>query len=706
MQARASCYARRTAVARQPPQGLRVLDRLLQDKRISPEQYESVIMAAHRSGDRADEALLDTGIMSEPDFLKWVATTYKTRFVSTEKLSRADIDRTTLERIPRRVAEKLLVFPILFDPRAHSLSVVAADLDDDIAKHVQIATNVRDVKVYASRPGAIRAAILKFYGGDAHAFSRLDPTGISFNAGPSTLDPYDRNGGPDLGRPDLGSFRADAPIGGSGYAPAQGQPPAPPPGRGPGIVLRLDPEAERGTMKKITHVTTTDGGGTSSSRIGSLDGAIAATDWLETINVLVALLENARAELRGHSSQVARMMRRVCERIGLPEREVTGILGAAYLHDVGKASSYHLTAMNVAEYEGHRMQAQKMYTAPLRLFESVKLPESCTRTITSLYERFDGTGFPDRLAGKDIPIGARLLAIVETYADLVQNARNPFRKTLGAKEACDVLATKKGTVFDPNLVDLFSAVVLGDDLRRRLEGRARALIIDADPEDTTVLELRLVEHGYDAVIARNASDARKTLDTQDVDIIFSEVDLTPHDGFTLLEQLRSLQKTASIPFVFLTRRSDRESIQRGFALGAADYLVKPTSADVIVAKARQIIEGAAARGAPTPSTSKGVSGSLTEMALPDVVQILAHGRKSGQLRISSKGQSGEVLFLDGQIHHATFGSVRGDDAFYKMLNLTSGEFALDPDVKPTVRTINASAETLLLEGLRRLDEGK
>ena len=87
MQRGASCYARHIAVARQPPQGLRVLDRLLQDKRISPEQYESVLMAAHRSGDRADEALLDTGIMSEPDFLRWVATTYQTRFVSTEKLS-------------------------------------------------------------------------------------------------------------------------------------------------------------------------------------------------------------------------------------------------------------------------------------------------------------------------------------------------------------------------------------------------------------------------------------------------------------------------------------------------------------------------------------------------------------------------------------------------------------------------------------------
>ncbi len=700
-------------MARQPPQGLRVLDRLLQENRISPEQRESVILSAHRSGDRADEALLDTGIMSEADFLKWVATTYKTRFVSTEKLAHADIDKALLDRLPRRVAEKLLVFPILYDVLSQSLSVVAADLEEDVAKQVQVVTGVRDVKVYAGRPGAIRAAILKFYGGVARAFARFESAGIEFKPEPSTLDPFDRNGGPDVGRPELGSFRSDAPIGGPGYAlpphaaPGMGRRPTPPPigVRGAGIVLRLDPEVDRRDAKKITQVTVADTGA-GSGRGPSLGGGVASVDWLETINVLVALLENSRAELRGHSSQVARMMRRVCERIGLPERESTGILGAAYLHDVGKASSYHLTALNVAEYEGHRLQALKMYTAPVRLLESVKLPESCTATVTHLYERFDGTGFPDRLAGKDIPIGARLLAIVETYADLVQNARNPFRKTLGAKEACDVLGAKKGTVFDPNLVDLFAAVVLGDDLRRRLEGRARALIIDSDPEDTTVLELRLVEHGYDTIIARNAADARKTVESQDIDIIFSEVDLTPHDGFTLLEQLRSFQKTAGVPFVFLTRRSDRESIQRGFALGAADYLVKPTSADVIVAKARQIIEGAAARGAPTPSTSRGVSGSLTEMALPDVVQILAHGRKSGQLRISAKGQSGEVLFFEGQIHHATFGTAQGDDAFYKMLNLTGGEFALDPDVKPTTRTINASIETLLLEGLRRLDEGR
>ncbi len=668
------------------------------ERRITPGQRDNIVAAAHRSGGRADEALIETGIMSEEAYLEWASATFKTRFVTSKKLSRAEIDKATLEWLPRRVAEKLLVFPVVADRRTQSLSVVAADLDDDdLVRQLQIATGAREIKVYAGRPGAIRAAIAKFYDGDPHSFARLERGTIEYPSEPSRLD--DDPLGGELARLELTPTRPESrtvpPM--PGYTPV-----ATSAGRAPNIVLRLDSEGERRVLQKISNAAADSGPG----RPGTPEVATHGVDWLETLNVLVALLENGRGDLRGHSAQVARLLRRLCERIGLPEREVTGILGAAYIHDVGKASSYHLTALNVAEYDGHRTQAQKTYTAPLKLFESVSLPESCTRTLTSLYERFDGAGFPDRLSGKEIPIGARLLAIVETYADLAQSARNPFRRKLTPKEACDALAQKRGTIFDPNLVDLFASVVLGDDLRRRLEGNGRVIIVDADPEDTTVLELRLIEQGYDTYIARNAADARKLLESQDVDLIVSEVDLTPHDGFTLLEQLRSFQKTSAVPFIFLTRRADRESVQRGFALGGADYLVKPTSADVVVAKVRQLLEAAAAKGAAKQGTSRGVSGSLTEMSLPDVVQILAYGRKSGQLRVSSKGQSGEVQFLEGQIHHATFGADRGDEAFYKMLALTAGEFALDPDVKPTARTINASAETLLLEGLRRLDEGR
>ena len=100
-----------------------------------------------------------------------------------------------------------------------------------------------------------------------------------------------------------------------------------------------------------------------------------------------------------------------------------------------------------------------------------------------------------------------------------------------------------------------------------------------------------------------------------------------------------------------------------------------------------------------------MSGSLAEMALPDMVQILFHGRKTCALRIQAKKGSGEIHFADGQIVDARIGSVRGEDAFYQMLMLREGDFQLDPNAQASQRTIQSSPEALLLEGMRRVDEG-
>jgi hypothetical protein len=99
-----------------------------------------------------------------------------------------------------------------------------------------------------------------------------------------------------------------------------------------------------------------------------------------------------------------------------------------------------------------------------------------------------------------------------------------------------------------------------------------------------------------------------------------------------------------------------------------------------------------------------VNGSLTEMALPDVVQILYHGRKSGKLTIHSDGKRGEVQFCDGQIYDASFGEAAHEEAFYEMLCLSTGDFELDTNFRPGERKIELGPESLLLEGMRRLDE--
>lgn len=66
---------------------------------------------------------------------------------------------------------------------------------------------------------------------------------------------------------------------------------------------------------------------------------------------------------------------------------------------------------------------------------------------------------------------------------------------------------------------------------------------------------------------------------------------------------------------------------------------------------------------------------------------------------------GEIHFVDGRIVNALFQKLYGEDAFHSMLRITEGAFALDPAFRPQSVTINAGTESLLLEGLRRVDEG-
>lgn len=185
-----------------------------------------------------------------------------------------------------------------------------------------------------------------------------------------------------------------------------------------------------------------------------------------------------------------------------------------------------------------------------------------------------------------------------------------------------------------------------------------------------------------------------------MDVVVSEVDLPQGDGLGLLAEARKHSWGKDIAWIFHTRRHERAEAQRAFELGVADYVAKPAPTDVFVAKIKALLDQRAQRSGP-----RGVSGSLKEMGLPELVQVLFHGRKTGNLRIRSGQTSGEIHFADGQIVNALFDKGRGADAFYQMLKLQDGEFGLDPTFVPQARIIQESPEALLLEGMRRLDEG-
>src|SRR5688572_26146144 len=153
----------------------KVLERLLAEKLITAEHQEAVLNVVARTGDRVEEALLEVKAIDEVALLKHLATVHKTRFVSTEKLSKAEIDPTTLAKVPRKLAERAMVFPVLYDPQTSTLSVVVADPGDiQVLEDARVASGVKEVRGFVGRPRAIKAAIGKAYLGDIHAFAALD----------------------------------------------------------------------------------------------------------------------------------------------------------------------------------------------------------------------------------------------------------------------------------------------------------------------------------------------------------------------------------------------------------------------------------------------------------------------------------------------------------------------------------------------------
>ncbi|MCB9616228.1 MAG: DUF4388 domain-containing protein [Sandaracinus sp.] len=728
------------------PEGMHVLDRLRDEGRLADDQYQSAITHARTSGARLEDAVVHVGAISEHDLLTRLASWYGTQFVGTERLARATVDPHALQLVPKRLAERLRICPVLWNARSRTLAVVAIDpTRDDVAKQVQmVAADLRKVTVLVARPAAIEASIRKHYDRDPRAFSLLlrssgtpssgfDGNGVGGSGfgdlpGFGDSDAGGGFGGGGFGGPgggfggggfggagggfggagggfdgamDFGGGGLDVGFGELGAPKAAPRSPVPKPPPAPSITIDAPDIAAdlRKPPSSPPSVAPTPRQSVLPPPTREAPTTVPEKMYFETLAVLVALLERERGELRGHSARVARLARKMGERVGLAQEALFALTLAAHVHDLGKTGSYHLTPLNVARYEGHRHQAQKAYLTPVRLFEAASLPKETFSALRHLYERWDGKGFPDEMHGKEIPMGARILAVVETFLDLTSHAKNPYRRQLTPAEACSVVEGLSKELFDPTLAAVLKQVVSGDALRQRLlADRRTVLLVDPDPEETAVLDMRFGAAGFEVIVAREASEAMAMLGGESsVDLVVTEVDLGERDGFTLLEKMRGSAHT--MPVVFLTRRSEGASVDRGFELGAADYVVKPASPDVVVAKARQILSRA-----QEPTSSRGVSGSLTEMSLPDVIQILSNGRKTGRLTLRSAGKTGEISFGDGAIWDARFGGLEGESAFYALVALQTGDFRLDPTHVPKERKIQHSTESLLLEGMRRLDE--
>ena len=287
--------------------------------------------------------------MEEGELLGFVARLYRTQFVSSDRLSKAAIDPWLLKTVPRKLADRVTAFPILWDAQTKVVSVVAADVtDDDVFQQVQFATSARDVKVYVAREAAIRAAVALHYDGDSGPFQML-------LSGATTQHPkadQDDEQDPRLGwgqvfeEKDGQLVRRRRAHSIELEAQSQRLVPENDVDLDVDVEFEADLEEEHPTAQTRVSARHTYLEQLHAPSQGS-DLAVDPEVYLETLGVLVTLIEQLSQDRGGDSMRVARLTQQLGERIRLTKAQVQGILIAAYLHDVGVSADSHVTPFDV-----------------------------------------------------------------------------------------------------------------------------------------------------------------------------------------------------------------------------------------------------------------------------------------------------------------------------------------------------------------------
>jgi response regulator RpfG family c-di-GMP phosphodiesterase len=236
--------------------------------------------------------------------------------------------------------------------------------------------------------------------------------------------------------------------------------------------------------------------------------------------------------------------------------------------------------------------ARKLFVTPVKLLEAAQLPPQLERTLSGLYEQLDGNGIPGRV-GSDLPRFARIIAAVDAFCDLCSNPRAPGGRVDAEKAAQRLREAARRQLFDGEVVTTLCQLA-GESQWQRARGH-RVLLVDAEIDATMLLEQKLSAMGYEVQTVKTTAEAALAVLSDKVDLILSEVRLQPVDGFAFLERLRTDPRTQDLPFIFVSDRADVEDVNRGFELGALDYIVKPFAPEVLVAKIRRALDQSSGR---------------------------------------------------------------------------------------------------------------
>jgi CheY-like chemotaxis protein len=233
------------------------------------------------------------------------------------------------------------------------------------------------------------------------------------------------------------------------------------------------------------------------------------------------------------------------------------------------------------------------------------------------------------------------------------------------------------------------------------------LAVDDSPVITEMIKDSFENEGYRVLIAADGAEGLRLALEEHPDLIIADIAMPGMDGWDLCSQIRTNPFTSFIPFIFLTSRAEAPDRIRGLQMGADDYLTKPFAMEELIARVNLIFQRMRKnQESHLIKQQKSLSGSTSEMALPDLLQLFGLNQKTGLLRINKVGQlPGKIALENGRVCWAELGPALGAKAIYRLLRWSDAHFEVAPLTPPPApQPPPGEVQELLMEGMRQLDE--
>jgi len=239
-----------------------------------------------------------------------------------------------------------------------------------------------------------------------------------------------------------------------------------------------------------------------------------------------------------------------------------------------------------------------------------------------------------------------------------------------------------------------------------MANNVKLLVVDDNPMVLAMLQHALTTLAL-VTTATDAADALLKAVDDPPDLLVCDYRMPGMDGRQLVEKLRSRPRTAEAAVILVATKTDISEKLSTPDLPVDDFVEKPFFLREATQRIKRVIDKIALEKMAKTVPSDGVlRGSLLQMNVIDLVQSLEMGRKSCSLTLTNKDDKCELYFKEGQVTHATYGSLVGDPAVFKVLRWTDGNFEVNFEGKTTQQTTQLNTQGLLMEGLRQLDEAQ